>query len=159
MKRFLTTALAISAALLLTACGPEDAPPINSGDTPVTMPTSDAAAPTLPLISSEDTTETLPTLTEPVTEPSESESQESSSESSITVATSSEAAVTTKSTSGTTITTTTASATKKTETAATTTEAPAEEEEEENVYEDIPNMDEFWASLGLEDDGFNAGDR
>lgn len=157
MKKILTAALALLAAIALTACGPDDdtltlsTGDIQNGVTTESTPTvtsSDASETTL--------SETEPPATEPaVTTTPEQMTQVTTTEAT-TVATTVSAATTTKATKA-----TTTEATKASETVASSDEVslPVEEEEEDLGPEEIPNLDEFLASLGIDDSGgLNAGD-
>lgn len=157
MKKILTAALALLAAIALTACGPDDDTlTLSTGDIQNGVTTE--STPTVTSFDASETTlsETEPPATEPaVTTTPEQMTQVTTTEAT-TVATTVSAATTTKATKA-----TTTEATKASETVASSNEVslPVEEEEEDLGPEEIPNLDEFLASLGIDDSGgLNAGD-
>lgn len=155
MKKLLVFLLAAMMVLTLAACGPEDEKPVEGGtvtadspapEPPVTTPGESESEPisesTVPL---EDATEPTTEATSEAAVPTEPEVTTASSEATTQATTT--AATTTKAT--TTKSTTTQA---KTQPAATTSNKGNDDEDVEDVgHELIENLDEFWASLGVED--------
>lgn len=158
MKKILTTALILAAALALTACGSKGDNGLTTGDgTGTGIPAGTAPVTSDNTVFSPDVTE----LTTPDAESTEPTSSETTTETSETTA---EPAVTTVSESTTKATTTTPKpeTTKETTTtpAPATTPAPGQGETEDVGDGDIiDNIDEFLASIGIiEGDDISANE-
>ena len=163
MKKILTCAAIISMVLSLTACGPQgDA--LVSGDSLSTLaPEASADPESVTVPEPEITSESETQPTEPsAAESSESNTAPASSESATSAADATTKATTTKATSETTAKTAEAAASKTEATSAEETEPAADDNPEQldddQEWEDIPDLDKFFADLGLEPGGEEDGD-
>lgn len=160
MKKFLILFAALFAAIAMTACGPEQGEPLVTKDGEVTGVPDVAVQPdsTLPADSTDTVTEpsvsTDATSEEPqtaATEPSVTASPEPTS----TEPTSAEP--TTVSEKKTEPTTSTKATTPKATDPPATTPAPDEDDDDvEELVDEIINVDEYWALLGIEDEDLST---
>lgn len=163
MKKLLLLLLTLSFVIAMTACGPEEGEPLVSNDGSVTgvpddiAPVDSSDLLTEPAVSTDNTSDTSADTsaaepTESVTEPAEP---------AVTEPTSSEPPATktdptTASKKTTEPTTKTEATTPKATEPSATTPAPDDDDEFEELEDEIINIDEYWALLGIEDDDSNA---